>query len=193
MASILGQATFSNQASQILVKISKQGNEDAVISGLQTLGINGTFRTWQEYGGSIDSVTSSFDAIASLISGIGLVVAAIVMFIVIYINVLGRKRQIGILRAIGVKRNIIMFSYVVQAIFYAVLGVLFGGLLFGYGILPYFRAHPLDLSIGLVSLNTDPVTITVAIWGMVIAALLAGILPVLNITHQSIIKAIWGN
>jgi len=193
MASVLGQETFSNQANQILVKIKEQGNEQAMINGLQTLGINGVIRSWQDYGGSVDSVTSSFNAIASLISGIGLVVAAIIMFIVIYINVLGRKRQIGILRAIGVKRNVIMFSYVVQAMFYAVLGVLFGGLLFGYGVMPYFQAHPLNLSIGLVSLNTNPETITVAVWGIVISALLAGILPVLNITHQSIIKAIWGN
>lgn len=193
MASVLGEDVFSNRANQLLVKIDKASDEQKIIAGLKTLDISGTIRSWQEYGGSIGGVTSSFDSVAGLISGIGLVVAAIVMFIVIYINVLGRKRQIGILRAIGVKRNVIMFSYVIQAMFYAVLGIVFGGLLFGYAILPYFQAHPLDLSIGLVSLNTDPATITTAVWGIIIAAILAGILPVLNITHQSIIKAIWGN
>jgi putative ABC transport system permease protein len=192
MAAVLGQDFFSNRASQILVKIDKASDEQKIIAGLQTLSISGTIRSWQEYGGSIGGVVSSFDSIAGLISGIGLVVAAIVMFIVIYINVLGRKRQIGILRAIGVKRNVIMFSYVIQSMFYAILGILFGGLLFGYVILPYFQAHPLDLSIGLVSLNTDPIMITTAVWGIVIAAILAGIIPVMNITHQSIIKAIWG-
>jgi putative ABC transport system permease protein len=193
MASVLGEDAFSNRANQILVKIDKPNDEEKIIAGLQTLGISGTIRSWQEYGGSIGGVVSSFDAIAGLISGIGLVVAAIVMFIVIYINVLGRKRQIGILRAIGVKRDVILASYIIQSMFYAVLGIVFGGLLFGYGILPYFKAHPLDLSIGLVSLSTDPITITTAVWGIIIAALLAGILPVLNIIHQSIIKAIWGN
>lgn len=193
MTSVLGQDAFNDRASQVLVKIDQQGSENKFIAGFQTLGIDGVIRSWQDYGGSIGGVVSSFDNIASLISGIGLVVAAIVMFIVIYINVLSRKRQIGILRAIGVNRNTIMFSYVIQALFYAILGIILGGLLFGYAIMPYFQAHPLDLSIGLVTLNTDPVTITAAVWGIVIAALLAGILPVLNITHQSIIKAIWGN
>jgi putative ABC transport system permease protein len=163
------------------------------VNGFQALGISGVIRSWQDYGSGIGGIISSFDNITSLISGIGLVVATIVMFIVIYINVLSRKRQIGILRAIGVSKNIIMFSYIVQALFYAILGLIFGGLLFGYGIMPYFQAHPLDLSIGLVTLNIVPLTVNNAVWGMLIAAILAGILPVLNITHQSVIKNIWGN
>lgn len=193
MASVLGQGTFSDQASQVLIKIDQQGAELSVMGGLDSLGINGVLRSWQDYGGSVGNVASSFDAIASLVSGIGLVVAAIVMFIVIYISVLARKRQIGILRAIGVKRIVIVFSYVIQAMFYALLGVLFGGLGFGYGIVPYFQTHPLDLSIGRVSLSPQPVTVTVAVWGIVVAALLAGVLPALNITRQSMTQAIWGD
>ena len=94
------------------------------------------------------SVVSSFDMIASLISGISLVVAAIVMFIVIYINAINRKRQIGILRAIGINRRIILYSYLFQAVFYAVIGMTVGGLLFQFGIRPYFNLHPINLPIG---------------------------------------------
>jgi putative ABC transport system permease protein len=193
MASVLGQDSFQDRASRVLVKIDRQGSEQEFIAGFKTLGINGVIRSWEEYGGSISGVTSSFDNIASLISGIGLVVAAIVMFIVIYINVLSRKRQIGILRAIGVSRNVILFSYVLQALFFGVMGIIVGGLLFGYGIVPYFEANPLDLSVGLVTLNIEALTVNNAVWGILVAAFLAGIVPVINITHQSIIKAIWGN
>ncbi len=192
MTAVLGRSVFADRASQILVSIKPQGSEAIFIAGFKSIGIDGVIRDWKEYGGSAGGVTSSFNVIASLIGAIGLVVAGIVMFIVIYINVLSKKRQIGILRAIGVNRNVILISYLVQAMFYAVLGIIFGGLMFGYGIQPYFASHPIDLPIGQVSLAINPLTINNAVMGILIAAVLAGILPVLNITHQSIIKAIWG-
>ena len=60
-------------------------------------------------------------------------------------------------------------------------------------IKPYFDAHPIDLPIGLVSVVIDSTTVRNAVFGLLLAAILAGILPVLNITRHSIIKAIWGD
>jgi len=193
MSSVLGRQVFSDRASQILVKIEQTGNESAIIKEIESLGISAVVRDWREYGGALGGVVSSFDIVASLIGGIGLIVAAIVMFIVIYINVINKKRQIGILRAIGIKRDIIVGSYLTQALFYAALGIIFGGLIFGYGIQPYFEAHPLDLPLGQVSLTIDTLTVQYAVWGILAAAVAAGLIPVLNITRQGIIQSIWGN
>ena len=193
MASVLGRQIFTDRASQILVSIERSGNENWFIEEFETLGINGEIRSWREYGGAVGGIVSSFDVIASLINGIGLVVAAIVMFIVIYINVINKKRQIGILQAIGITRNVIIYSYLAQALFYAVLGVVLGGLIYGYVIQPYFELHPLDLPIGMVSLVIKPATIQNAVIGIILAAAFAGFIPVLSIIRQSIIKAIWGN
>jgi len=192
MASVLGQTIFADRASQILVSIEQTGNENRFIEDFENLGINGEIRSWREYGGAVGGIVSSFDAIVSLISGIGLVVAAIVMFIVIYINVLNKKRQIGILRAIGIKRNIIIYSYLVQALFYAISGIVLGGLMMYFVIEPYFINYPLDLPLGLVSLGIEPSTILKAVWGLILAAVFAGFIPVISIIRQSIIKAIWG-
>jgi putative ABC transport system permease protein len=115
------------------------------------------------------------------------------MFIVIYIHVNHRKRQIGILRAIGVNRGVVMLSYLLQSLLFAAAGIIFGGLIMGYIIRPYFDNHPVDLPIGLVSLLIDPATVRIGIMGLIAAAILAGLIPVLNITRESIIKAIWGN
>ena len=193
MASVLGRQVFSERASQILVSIEHEADGSRLIEELRAIGINGEIRSWREYGGAMSGIVSSFDVISSLINGIGLVVAAIVMFIVIYINVINKKRQIGILRAIGIKRNAIIYSYLIQAFFYAVLGVIFGGLIFGFIIQPYFDLHPIDLPIGLVSLAIKPVTIQNAILGLILAAAFAGFIPVLGIIRQSIIKVIWGS
>jgi putative ABC transport system permease protein len=193
MTSVLGSNVSSESASQILVRTQPGSNDNQIIAQIKTLGINAQVRSWLDYGGGVGGIVSSFSVISSLIGGIGLIVAGVVMFIVIYINVAHRKRQIGILRAIGINRKVVLTSYLIQALLYAVIGVIFGGLILGYVIKPIFDAHPIDLPIGLVSLAIDPVNIRNGIIGLLVAAVLAGVVPVLNITRESIIKAIWGS
>jgi len=193
MNSVLDSNISSDSASQILVRTQTGVDDNQIIADLKTLDINGQIRSWEAYGGGIGGIVNSFSSIASLIGGIGLLVAGIVMFIVIYINVSHRKRQIGILRAIGINRNVVLTSYLVQALLYASIGIIVGGLLMGYVIKPYFDSHPIELPLGLVSLSIDPSNIRNGTIGILLAAILAGIIPVLNITRQSIIKAIWGN
>ena len=192
MASVMGRAIYHDRASQILVRTEPGVSEDQIAREISSLGINAEVRNWSEYG-SLGALVSSFDVITVLIGTIGLVVAGIVMFIVIYINVINKRRQIGILRAIGIKRDVIIGSYLTQAIFYAVVGIVFGGLIFGYGIQPYFELHPLDLPLGEISLAVETSTVNSAILGLLTAAVLAGFIPVTHITRQRIIEAIWGN
>jgi len=193
IASILGRSVYSDRASQLLVSIDDIHTEEQVIQSIQALGTESEVRSWREYGGAMTGVVSSFAVVAGLISGIGLIVAGIVMFIVIYINVIHSRRHIGILRAIGIKRDVIIGSYLVQALFYAVMGVVLGGLAFRFGLQAYFDYHPLDLSIGRVSLALHPGIVESAVAGLVLAAVLAGLVPVFNITRQGIVHAIRGN
>jgi putative ABC transport system permease protein len=193
IASVLGRSVYSDRASQILVSIDKPGREDVFIEEIKSLGIDGEIRSWSKYGGVMGGIVSSFDLIASLINAIGLIVAGIVMFIVIYINIINRKRQIGILRAIGIDRGVIIVSYLLQALLFAILGTVFGGILFGYVIQPYFDLYPLELAIGQVSLGVNASTVQDAVLGLLAAAVLAGFIPVMHITRQGIIQTIWGS
>ncbi len=193
MAAVFNPLVTTENANQILVRTDQNVNENQLISQLKGLGLVGQVRSWEDYGGGIGSIIASFGIVASLIGGIGLLVAGVVMFIVIYINVANRKRQIGILRAIGINRKVVLVSYLTQALLYAATGIIFGGLIFGYIIKPFFDSHPIDLPIGLVSLAIDVSTVRNAVVGLLAAAVLAGIIPVLNITRHSIINAIWGN
>jgi putative ABC transport system permease protein len=136
---------------------------------------------------------SSFTFVASIIGSIGLGVSGVVMFIIIYISVVNKKRQIGILRAIGIKDRLIVFSYMVQALFFAVCGIIIGGSIMRFGVEPYFLNYPLDLALGPVSLAVQSSTVRDAVIGLILAAFLAGVIPVVAITRESIIKAIWGS
>jgi putative ABC transport system permease protein len=193
MTSVLGRTTFSDRASQILVRAEEGVNEAELVSELKSLGIGGEIRSWQEYGAAMRGAVSTFEIIGGLIGGVGLIVAAAVMFIVIYINALNKKRQIGILRAIGIPQNSTIISYLFQALFYVFVGIVVGWLIVRFGLQPYFSFRPLDTPFGAVSLYVEISTIIGSVAGLVIAAILSGLVPVLIIMRESIIKTIWGN
>ncbi len=192
MASVMGRPLYADRASQILVRTAPGVDELDVAQRFREAGIGGVVRTWHDYGGAMRSMVSTFDIIASVLGAVGLGVAAIVMFIVVYISVVNRRRQIGVLRAIGLKQNIIIGSYLIQALVYAVCGTAIGYLIMQQVAVPYFIANPLPLPIGMVSLNMVPDIVYRAVYGLIGAAVLAGFIPSWAIMRQSLIKAIWG-
>ena len=197
MVSVMGRNAFGDQASQVIVRTEASGSEEfyageveRVLAGLAD---DLQVRTWRDYGSATRAVVSSFNMVTSLISGIGLFVAAIVMFIVLYIQVVNKRRQIGILRAIGIRSRLIVGSYLFQASFYVVAGILVGWLIYSFAIEPAFMHSPLDTPMGPLSLVVENRTVYTAVIGLVLAAFLAGLLPVMSIIRQGIIETIWGN
>jgi putative ABC transport system permease protein len=192
MASALGRTAFYDRASQILIRTAPGADENLIAQDLKAIGIEGEIRTWEEYGGAMRGIISTFEIIGSLVGVIGLVVASVVMFIVIYIGVINRKKQIGILRAIGIPQNSIVVSYLIQAIFYVGTGIVIGWLVFRFVIQQYFMIYPLDMPIGLVTLSLRSEALGGWISGLLVAGVLAGLIPALTIMRESIIKSIWG-
>jgi putative ABC transport system permease protein len=192
MTSVMGRDKYFNKSSEILIK-SKPGISDELLTEkIKAAGIVETVRSWREYAGWMSNVASTFEVIGSLIGGVGLIISAAVMFIIIYINVLNRKRQIGILRAIGIPGIAITGSYIFQALFYAVAGTLVGLGIVNFGLLPYFHYRPMELPIGLLGLTIKPASIIVSVVGLTLAGALAGLIPSWTIMRQSIIRIIWG-
>lgn len=192
MVSVLGRSQFYNRASEILVKADRPGLEEILSAELNSMGIDGEIRSWKEYGAAYRSVISAFEIIGTVIGSTGLFVAAIVMFIVIYINVLSKKRQIGILRAIGIPRDAVMGSYLVQALSYAVFGIIIGWILIRLVIQPYLIINPIELPFGYLSLNVETSRIVGSAIGLTTASVLAGLIPSWTVMRESIIKTIWG-
>jgi ABC-type transport system, involved in lipoprotein release, permease component len=132
--------------------------------------------------------------ISVILSVISILVAAIVIFVIIYVNALNKRRQIGILKAIGIKQSIIINAYIMQSLFYTFFGVIIGLALVFCITVPFLKAHPLVLVANLANLTLyyTPVKIAVAISSFFVAGYLAGRIPAWMVAKQDIIKAIWG-
>ena len=181
-----------DRASQILVKIDKTGNEDQYIKKIKEIAPNLKVRKWTEYTSMLDSITSSFNLVTGIISAVGLVVAATTIFILIYVNTINKRRQIGILKAIGIKENIIIISYILQSFFYAIFGIIFGSIVTFCFVAPYFVSHPIALAVGDISLSIKETQVIQGIFSLLAAALIAGLVPAWRAAKENILEAIWG-
>jgi len=140
----------------------------------------------------LNQIRLAFALLGNVIGLIGIVVASITIFIVIFINAVTRRKYIGIMKGIGISEKAIEISYVFQSIFYALLGGLFG-LLIVYGLLvPFFLAHPLNFpfSDGIL---VAPVGGTMfKFFLLMVVTLIAGYIPARRIVKQNTLDSILG-
>ncbi len=188
--SVLG---VNDNASQILVKADlKASSLDKYLQKIKVLTPNLKVQTYKEQMGTFGSFVNALRLITIILSIISITVAAVTIFILFYINAIHKRRQIGILKAIGIKQKIIVFSYLFQAIFYTAvsLGV---GSLFIFGLLyPLFLKYPLDVDFGKVSLVFTWVEILASTTSFAVTGVLAGIIPSALVAKEDILTAIWG-
>jgi putative ABC transport system permease protein len=140
----------------------------------------------------LQDIQATFGILGNAISGIGLIVASITIFIVIFVNAITRRRYIGILKGIGINRKAILYSYMFQAIIYALVGVCLGMLLVFGMIKPYFAAHPINFpfSDGILVATLSGTLIRAAI--LMVTTAVAGYIPARIVIKQNTLSAILG-
>jgi putative ABC transport system permease protein len=140
----------------------------------------------------LKDIKDTFGILGSAISGIGLVVASITIFIVIFVNAITRRRFIGILKGIGINQKAILYSYMYQACLYASLGIAVGMVLIFGVIKPYFAAHPINFpfSDGILVATLSGTLIRAGI--LLITTIIAGYIPARIVVKQNTLSAILG-
>jgi putative ABC transport system permease protein len=183
---------LAGRASNVYVKTKQVGQEQAVINRLQQARPDVQYQSWQALGAMIKDVTGSFNVIKSILNAVSLVVAAIVVLIVTYVDLINKRRTIGIERAIGISGPAITLSYMLKAAVFAVLGVVLGvGLFYGMAV-PFVNHHPFEFPIGPVTLSVTAGEIRRDALILVVVALAGALLPAWRATRTRLLDAIWG-
>lgn len=140
----------------------------------------------------IKDMRETFAMLGNIIGSVGIVAASITIFIVIFINAITRKKFIGILKGIGISGASIETSYVIQSIFYAVLGAAIGLVLL-YGFLePYLRQNPIDFPFG-DGILVAPLGGTLFRIGIILVmTIIAGYVPARLVVKKHTLDAILG-
>jgi len=191
LESVLGLE--GSKASSIIVKIENGEEESEIKEKIIDVGIKVDVFTWQEKAEVlIKQALQSMGSLNIMSKIISLIVGAALIFIIIYINTLNRKREIGILKAVGISPLSIMISYVFISLFYVSLGIIFGFILF-LAIVFYLQMHPIVFyeTMKIVPQIDAGMLIQSAVT-MIIMAIVAGFIPAWFVARQDILKAIWG-
>ncbi|MST04334.1 MAG: FtsX-like permease family protein [Candidatus Pacebacteria bacterium] len=186
---------FDLNASEIAVGLKDGASPIEMKNYLNNLGFNEFAKIQTKEDAEpkfLKDIKKTFEILGNLISGIGLAVAAITIFIVIFINAITRRKYIGILKGIGVNARAIEIAYVFQSIFYALVGTIFGSILiFGF-LKPYVDAHPINFpfSDGIIVATLSGTMMRVLV--LFIATLIAGFLPARIVINRNTLDSILG-
>lgn len=133
-----------------------------------------------------------FSIIGTILGSVSVVVALITIFIIIYVNALTRRRQIGIMKGIGVTEFAVEFSYICQAMFYVLTGSVLA-LVIIFGILkPIIDIHPIDTPFATIVLVAEPLDVAYKFLLVMAVSLFAGYLPARLIVKKNTLNAILG-
>ena len=189
MESVTG---LSDKASLVLVRLSSNGNEEEFRTTMMQYGIQEPIKTWAEEGaGFVADINTSFGLVISIMTAFSLVIGAIVIFIVIFINTVNKRKQIAIMKAIGIKKEIIINSYLIQVVCLCMAGIIVGILLFE-SIAWYLTMNPLRFPIGDVPPLIDPGRILQSIVSLIIVSIIGGYIPAWKTATEEILDAMRG-
>lgn len=140
----------------------------------------------------LKDMVQTFSMLGTAFSSIGLIVAIITVFIVIFINALTRRKYIGILKGIGIHPRAIEFSYVFQSMFYAVIGSALGLAIVYMVLVPYFAANPIDFpfSDGILVAPVGETVLRICL--LVVSTVIAGFVPAWMIVRKNTLDSILG-
>ncbi len=193
LRTLMGRA--DQNVMQIAIRLKQGSDPDAFKNLLLRSGIGEKAKV-QTFTDSIPNgvadIKKTFAMLGNGFSSIGLVVAAITIFIVIFINAITRRKFIGILKGIGISGSAIEISYIFQSLFYAVIGSGLG-LLVLYGFLvPTLAAHPIDFpfSDGILVAPLDGTFVRIGL--LVLTTVIAGYLPSRMIVRRNTLDSILG-
>jgi ABC-type lipoprotein release transport system permease subunit len=140
----------------------------------------------------LKDIKATFGLLGNMIGSIGLAVASITIFIVIFVNAITRRRYIGIMKGIGISRTAIEFSYIMQSLFYATVGMTIGSIIVFAMLQPFIAAHPINFPF------SDGILVATALGTLVRAGILfvttiiAGYVPARIVVKQNTLDAILG-
>jgi putative ABC transport system permease protein len=187
MESVLGHPI--DVASGMIIKTAPDVPEAQVKQQILRFGVQEQVKTWQDLlEESFGRAIESFSIINSVTVIVSLVIAVVVLFIVIMIKTLNSRRQIGVLKALGVEKHIIIHNYLFQVLLLTLAGAVVG-IVIVEGMVGLLTIFPIQFPDGEVTPYVtihDLITNTALLF---ISAAIAGYIPAWQVASEDIMTA----
>ncbi len=193
LRNMIGRTDYN--VDEVAIKLKPGGDPLIVKDALLRSGVGETGRvqTYEEgVPKFVKDIKNTFAILGNVVGSIGLVVASITIFIVIFVNAITRRKFIGILKGIGISARVIETAYVFQSLFYATLGIGLG-LLILYGFLvPFIAAHPIKFPFSDGILVAELSATFLRVFLLMLATVIAGYVPARIVVKKNTLDSILG-
>lgn len=178
-----------DQASYLMIKTQPGADEPTVKTQIYRFGVREKVQTWQDIlEEAMGRAVQNFAMLNSITIVVSLIIAIVVLFIVIMIKTLNSRRQIGVLKALGVEKNIIINNYVFQVLILTTLGVIVGVTLVE-SMVAILTVYPFQFPDGEVTPVVSTTDMINNIIMLYIAAFFAGYIPAWRVASEDILTA----
>ncbi len=177
-----------DKADAITVK-AKPGYSEQFIKNVLLaygVGVSGKVQTTSDLlSKSMGKALQSFAIINMVSLIVSVIITTVVLFIVITIKTLNSRKQIGILKAIGVDKEVIMHNYGFQVMILCILGIILG-IIITLVLAAYMSVHPIVTPEWSAYLYITPLDLLINSVILFIAAIVAGYVPAYQVSREDI-------
>lgn len=182
----LADPRAADNADYITVKAKPGYSETFIKNELIQYGVTPKVQTTADLlSKSMGRALQSFAIINMVSLIVGVIITTVVLFIVITIKTINSRRQIGILKAIGVDKQVIMHNYGFQVIILAVIGIAFG-IILTLLLAMYMAVHPVVTPEWSATLYLTPMDILTNSLILFAASIVAGYVPAYQVSREDI-------
>lgn len=181
-----------NIATEILVRGTSSDDAPALKYTIMSYGVEEKVKTWGEKGkGILGDAISSLNLVKNIMTFVSLIVASVVVFIVTYINIINRRKQIGILKAIGIRKQVIVGSYLLQVLFQCACGIA-AGILMLNAIRYVLTIHRIRFPMGDLIPEIEYGSLAISLVLLCIVSLISAYIPAKQVADEEILDAMRG-
>ena len=137
----------SQKNSEIAIKLNNIEYIEKVKSIIEDKNLGVRVYTWEEQSGYIKDIMVGVSFITMLLNGLVVATVFVLVSIIIFINILQKRRQIGILKSMGASNKFVMGVYLFETLIYFFISSAIGFGMF-YLINLYTNAYPMSMLIG---------------------------------------------
>ncbi|MEK9150946.1 MAG: ABC transporter permease [Patescibacteria group bacterium] len=116
--------------SEIVVRLKDPDKIEETKELIKNKNLSVSVATWHEKSGFIDDIITAVSFITGLISKLMVASVFLITSIVIFINVLQKRKQLGIIKSMGASNRFVVGIYIFEAAIYSVLSYTLGFLIF---------------------------------------------------------------
>ncbi len=166
-----------DKASAILIKVNDPAKINRVRRDIMNLDIGENVYPWWKKRALSMSLSSSFSMLKIIVGAISTIAAAFSIISVLFLNLIQKRKHIGLMKAIGVNKRSIIISYIFQSIFYCLAGVSIGVFILLFIMKPYFSNNAIEFPIGMVTPVFKIKFIILSFVIFIVVSALSGFLP----------------